>query len=157
MKLFLSIWYFQNFGLTDLLVHNKKVTSDKKTLFISDQRNMGGNRDYCSYLSVIFEAMNKSPIFFLQLVFGKVRVDRVTGSRREIDVRYEFYLKVILKGLGCKQRSLQPFLIEFLKIIKYVIVIVRWILPQVGVDDSTSHNRKLTSQTNFFFSQYYVS
>ena len=83
---------------------------------------------------MIFEAVNKFPIFFLRLVFGKVRVDRVTGSRREIDVRYEFYLKVILKGLGWKQRSLQSFLIEFLKKIKYAIVIVRWILSQVRVD-----------------------
>ena len=98
---------------------------------------MGGNRDYCSHFSVIFEAVNKFPIFFLRLVFGKVRVDRVTGSRREIDVRYEFYLKVILKGLGWKQRSLQSFLIEFLKKIKYAIVIVRWILSQVRVDYST--------------------
>ena len=86
---------------------------------------------------MIFEAVNKFPIFFLRLVFGKVRVDRVTGSRREIDVRYEFYLKVILKGLGWKQRSLQSFLIEFLKKIKYAIVIVRWILSQVRVDYST--------------------
>ena len=78
------------------------MTLDEKTLFISDQRNMGGNRDYCSHFSVIFEAVNKFPIFFLRLVFGKVRVDRVAGSRREIDVRYEFYLKVILKGLGWK-------------------------------------------------------
>ena len=98
---------------------------------------MGGNRDYCSHFSVIFEAVNKFPIFFLRLVFGKVRVDRVAGSRREIDVRYEFYLKVILKGLGWKQRSLQSFLIEFLKKIKYAIVIVRWILSQVRVDYST--------------------
>ena len=112
---------------------------------------MGGNRDYCSHFSVIFEAVNKFPIFFLRLVFGKVRVDRVTGSRREIDVRYEFYLKVILKGLGCKQRSLQPFLIEFLKIIKYVIVIIRWILPQVGVDDSTEPQSEIDVTYKFLF------
>ena len=50
---------------------------------------------------MIFETTSKFPIVFLRLVFGKVGVDRVTGPRREIDVRYESDLKVILKDLEC--------------------------------------------------------
>ena len=41
--------------MTDIPDHIGKVTSDKKTIFISDQRHKGGHRDYCSHFSVIFE------------------------------------------------------------------------------------------------------
>ena len=51
---------------------------DKKTIFISDQRYKGGNRDYCSHFSVIFETTSKFRNDFLRLVFGKVEVRRVT-------------------------------------------------------------------------------
>ena len=49
-----------------------------------------------------FEATSKFPVVFVRLILGKNGVNGVTGSRREIDIRYEFDLKVILKGLGCK-------------------------------------------------------
>ena len=59
-------------------------------------------------------------IVFVKLILGKDEGNQATtgnrrydGTRREIDVRREFDLKVVLKGLGCKQRFLQPFLIEF--------------------------------------------
>ena len=46
-----------------------------------------------------FETASKSGMVFVRLILGKVRVDRVTGPRREIDIRYEFDLKIILKDL----------------------------------------------------------
>ena len=49
----------------------------------------------------------------MRLKLGKLRVDGFTEPRREFDIRYKFGFKVILKGLGCKYRFLQPFLIEF--------------------------------------------
>ena len=88
--------------MTDLLGHDEKVTSDKKMIFIFHQRNKGDNRNYCNHFSVIFETTSKLLIDFLRLVFGKVGADGVTGPRREIDIGYEFNLKVILKDLGCK-------------------------------------------------------
>ena len=80
----------------------EKVPSDKKTIFISHQRYTGGNRDYCSHFSVTFETTSKFLIMFLRLILGKNGVDGVTGPRREIDIRYEFDLKIIVKGLGSK-------------------------------------------------------
>ena len=59
--------------------YNEKVTSDKKTLFISDQRYKGGNRDYCSHFSLIFETTNKFPIVLLRYLFGKVELPEFPG------------------------------------------------------------------------------
>ena len=77
------------------------------------KRDSIANRDYCSHFSVIFEVTSKCLIVFVRLMLGKVKVDGFTGPRRKIDMRYEFGLKVILKGLGCKYRFLQSFLTEF--------------------------------------------
>ena len=60
---------------------------------------MGGNRDYCSRFSVIFETTSKFVIVFVRLLFRKVGVDIFTRPRREIDISYKFNLKVILKDL----------------------------------------------------------
>ena len=60
------------------------------------------NRDYLSHFSLIFETTRKLPIVFLRLVFGKVGVDGVNGPQREMDVRYESDLKMVLKGLRYK-------------------------------------------------------
>ena len=54
-------------------------------IFISHQRNKGGNKDYCSHFSAISETA-KFPIVFLRLVFGKVRVDGFTGTQLEIGI-----------------------------------------------------------------------
>ena len=62
---------------------------------------------------MIFQIIGKFPFVFVRLIFGKVWVDAVTGQRQKTDVRYELDLQVNLKGLGCKQRLLQPLLIEF--------------------------------------------
>ena len=60
------------------------------------------NRDYLSHFSLIFETTRKLPIVFLRLVFGKVGVDGVNRPRREMDVRDESDLKMVLKGLRYK-------------------------------------------------------
>ena len=39
---------------------------------------------------------------FCEIDIGKKGVDGVTVPRREIDIRYESDLKVILKGLWCQ-------------------------------------------------------
>ena len=69
----------------------------------------GGN--YCSHFSVIFQATNKFLNVLVRLVLGKVRADGFTKPGWEIDIRYEFDLKVLLMCLGWK--CLQPFLTEF--------------------------------------------
>ena len=66
--------------------NNRKVTPDKKMFFFF----------------LIFETTSKFPIVFVRLILEKVDIDRVTRSRREIDVRYEFDLKIIFKGLRWK-------------------------------------------------------
>ena len=69
---------------------------------ISHQGYKGGNRDYCSHLSLTFEKTGKFLIVFVRLILGKVRVDGITGLWEESGIRDEFDLKVVLKGLGCK-------------------------------------------------------
>ena len=49
---------------------------------------------------VIFERTSKFVIVFVRLIFGKVWIDGFTGARREIDIRYEFDMKVTVKGLA---------------------------------------------------------
>ena len=99
--------------MTELRHHNGKVTSDKKMIFISHQRNKGGKKDFSIHFYVIFETTSKFQLFFISLVFGKLGVDGVTGQQRESDVKYESDLMVILKGLRCRWRFWQPFLTEF--------------------------------------------
>ena len=86
----------------DLSGHDGKVISDKKTISISDQRCKGGFRGYCSHFSVTFETTGKLLIAFARLILGKVGVGQVTGPQWQIDIIYEFALKVILKSLSCK-------------------------------------------------------
>ena len=74
--------------------------SDKKMIFMSHQRKKGGNRDFWIHFSVILETTSKFPIVFLRLASGKVGRDEVTRSQREIDIKYESDLKVILKISG---------------------------------------------------------
>ena len=83
----------------------KLILKDLLT-FISRQRHKGGNRDYRSYFSVIFERTSEFLIVFVRLILAKIGVDQLTGPRREIDIKYKFDLKISLK------RFLQPFLIE---------------------------------------------
>ena len=60
-----------------------------------------------------FETTGKFIIVSVRLMLGKVGVDGFTGPQRETDIRYKCDLKVVLKGLGCRQRFLRPFLTEF--------------------------------------------
>ena len=63
---------------------------------------MGGDRDYYRHISVTFETTGKFVIVFVRLILGKRRVDGFTGLRREMDIRYECDLKIVLKYLGYK-------------------------------------------------------
>ena len=83
--------------LPDLPCHHGKATSDREMIFISPQRNKGGNGDYCSHFSVTLETPGKFIIVFISVILGKIGIDGVTGSRREIGIRDESDLKVILK------------------------------------------------------------
>ena len=74
---------------------------------------MGGNRDYCSHISVTVETTGKFVIVFVRLILGKVGVDGFTGPRRESDIRYECGLEVVVKDLEWKYGFLRPFLTEF--------------------------------------------
>ena len=51
---------------------------------------------------MISETTGIFPIIFVRSILGKVGVDRFTGPRRGSDIRYEFGLKIVLKGLGSK-------------------------------------------------------
>ena len=98
-------------GLMNLSSHDEKVTSDKKINCNSYQRHEGKNRYFCHHFSVIFKIRKKIFIFiylfiFVRLTFGKVEIDGYTGPGREIDIRYKFGLKVILKGLGISEQKL---------------------------------------------------
>ena len=87
--------------MTDLRYHDGKMTFDKKMIPISHQRYKGGNRDYCSHFSVTFETTGKFLIVFVRLILGIVGFDVFTQLPRESDIRYEFELKILLKGLEC--------------------------------------------------------
>ena len=133
--LFLSDWYCRKLWLPDLPGHHGKATSDRKMIFISPQRNKGGNGDYCSHFSVTLETPGKFIIVFISLILGKIGIDRVTGSRREIGIRDESDLKVILKDsrwISKQQLNLLLFLSNEL----------------AGV---TSHDRKVTSDKKMIF------
>ena len=50
-----------------------------------------------SHFLVTFQTTSKFPIVFVSLILGRVRFDVISGPRREIDISYEFDLKVILR------------------------------------------------------------
>ena len=59
----------------DLLGYDRKVTSDKKMIFISDQRRKG--EDYCSHFLVTLETKDKFFVVVI-LILGKAGVNGVT-------------------------------------------------------------------------------
>ena len=71
LLMFLSDWYCEKLGLTDLPGHDGKVRSDMEMIFISHQRYKSRNRDYCSHFSVTFETTGKFLIVFVRLILGK--------------------------------------------------------------------------------------
>ena len=48
------------------------------------------------------ETPREFSVVFVRLILVKNEDDGVTGPQREIDIRYEFDLKVISKDLACK-------------------------------------------------------
>ena len=89
-------------GLTNLPIHNGKVTSDKKMICKSNQWYNGGNREFFCHFPVIFKITSKFLIVFVGLILGKMMVEGFNRPQQETDIRYEFGLKVILKGVRCK-------------------------------------------------------
>ena len=71
-------------------------------IFNSYQSYKGANRNFCCHFTVIFEITSKFLIVSVRLIFGKVRFDGFTEPWGEFYIRYEFYFKVNLNGLGCK-------------------------------------------------------
>ena len=61
---------------------------------------------------MIFETTNKFSIAFVTMILGKKGVDRVTAPRRGNDVRYEFDLKLILKGFRVQIEILEILLFK---------------------------------------------
>ena len=59
--------------------------------------------------SVIFQTISKFVTAFVRLISGKVRVDGFNRPPQEIDKRYEFDLKIILKSLGWYRDSCSRF------------------------------------------------
>ena len=80
--------------MTDLPGHDRKVTSDKKLIYVS--------LISLSHFSVTFNTTGKLLIAFVILTLGKKGVDGFTGRRQKSDNRYEFDLKLVLKSLRCK-------------------------------------------------------
>ena len=58
-----------------LLGYDRKVTSDKKMIFISDQRRKG--EDYCNHFLVTLETKDKFFVVVI-LILGKAGVNGVT-------------------------------------------------------------------------------
>ena len=54
------------------------------------------------FLKLNFQATIRFVIVSVRIILSKVGVDGCNGPRRKINIRYQFDLKVILKGLGCK-------------------------------------------------------
>ena len=69
-------------------------------IFSSYQRYKDGNRDFCGHFSVIFETKKQFLIVFVRLILRKVGVGRFIGPRREINIKDEFDMMAILKGLA---------------------------------------------------------
>lgn len=95
LPLFLSVWYWQKLGLTNLPSRYGKEALDKEMTCNSYWSYQGGHRVFGSHFSVIFETPSKFVIVFVRLILGKLWVDRFTGPRWKINIRYRFDLKVI--------------------------------------------------------------
>ena len=78
-----------------------------------------------------FETTGKFLIVFVRLILGIVGFDVFTQLPRESDIRYEFELKILLKGLESQQRFFDPFLTERLSNNK-----ICYSFCQIDIDES---------------------
>ena len=95
--------------------HDGRVTPDKK-IFANHVKGLEVEIETFSVIRAFFnnfEITSKFPVVFVKLMIDKVGVDGFIGPRQETDIRYEFSLKVTLKGLMYNNRFFQPFLNEF--------------------------------------------
>ena len=103
--------------LPDLPCHHGKATSDREMIFISPQRNKGGNGDYCSHFSVTLETPGKFIIVFISLILGKIGIDgvnRVTAGNWH--PRWIWF-----------EGNFKGFKVNFQATIKFVVVSVKWV------------------------------
>ena len=101
LSLFISYWYWENWGLTNLPDQDGKSTSDMNLILSPYESYYGANRDRCNHFWVTFRATSKFITACVGLILQKVRIAGFSELRRETDVRYEFDFKVIFKKLGC--------------------------------------------------------
>ena len=73
---------------------------------------------------------------FFKIAIWKNVASRSYLATTEINIRYEFDLKVILKN------SCSRLWLNFQATVKFVIISVRWILPKVEVDGFTGSQRE---------------
>ena len=97
------------------------------------------------------QATSKFVIASVRWILPKVRVDRFTRPRREIDIRYEFDFELHWKNLGGKWKLLQSFSAIFPMTSKFAIFFVRLILGKVEVDGFTEPRRKIDIRHEFGF------
>ena len=85
-------------GWPDLPGHDDKLTPDMK-LILNSYKVL---RVQTEVVLVIFLPATKFGIVCVGLILGKVGIDRFTGPRGEIKVRYELNFKLTLTIVGCK-------------------------------------------------------
>ena len=85
--------------LTDLLVHDGKVTLDKKVIL---SLSKGIRVEIEIIAAILYWYLKQLVNGFCEIDTGKKVIHGVTGPRRNIDISYEFDFKVISKDLGCK-------------------------------------------------------
>ena len=139
----LSDWYYQKLGLTYLLGHDQKMTSDKTMTPISHQRYKGGNRDYCSHFSVTFKKTSKFSDCFWKIDIGKKGGGRIywvttekwhqiwiwfEGSVKEFKLEIEI-LTFVFEWTSKQQLSLLLFLPD-------------WYCRKLGWTDLPGHDWK---------------
>ena len=95
----MSDWYSRKIGLTDLLVHDGKVTLDKKVIL---SLSKGIRVEIEIIAAILYWYLKQQVNGFCEIDTGKEGDTRVIGPRRNIDISYEFDFKVISKDLGCK-------------------------------------------------------
>ena len=103
---------------------------------------MGGNRDYCSHISVAFEITGKFLIVVVRLILAKVGVDVFTGPRQESEVRQKIISTSHQGYKGGIRDFCSHFSVTFETTGKFLIVYVRLILRKVGVDIFTESRRE---------------
>ena len=123
--LFVPHWYWERWGLTNLPDHDENLNVRYKIDFKLIKR-------LSVQIEIILSILQTTSIFVIvcvRLILTKVRIDRFTGPRGEIAVRYEFDFKLMKEN----RDYLSHFWVIFEATSKSVTAWVRLILDKVGV------------------------